>query len=58
MDPQMLAQLVAAYRSGSMPVSVLFSNLKRGDIVPADMDQDTYTAELDEATPTIARGQE
>jgi hypothetical protein len=58
MDPQMLAQLVAAYQSGSMPVSVLFSNLKRGDIVPADMDQDTYTAELDEATPTIARGQE
>jgi hypothetical protein len=58
MDPQMLAQLVAAYQSGAMPVSVLFSNLKRGDIVPADMDQDTYTAGLDEATPTIARGQE
>lgn len=57
MDPQMLAQLVAAYQSGAMPVSVLFSNLKRGDIVPADMDEQTYTAGLDEATPTIAKGQ-
>jgi hypothetical protein len=58
MDPQMLAQLVAAYQSGAMPVSVLFSNLKRGDIVPADMDEQTYMAGLDEATPTIAKGQE
>lgn len=57
MDPQMLAQLVAAYQSGAMPVSVLFSNLKRGDIVPADMDEQTYTAGLDEAAPTIAKGQ-
>jgi hypothetical protein len=54
MDAQMLAQLVAAYQSGAMPVSVLFSNLKRGDIVPSDMDEKTYTAGLDEATPSIA----
>lgn len=54
MDPQMLAQLVAAYQSGAMPLSVLFSNLKRGDIVPADMDEQAYTAGLDEAAPSIA----
>jgi hypothetical protein len=58
MDPQMLAQLVAAFQSGSMPASMYFSNLKRGDLAPADMTVQTFMAELDGATPTIARGQE
>lgn len=57
MDYQMLAQLVAAYQSGALPLSVLFSNLKRGDIAPATMTVEEYSAALDESAPAIASGQ-
>lgn len=56
MQPQMLQQLVAAYQSGAMPLSVLFANLKNGELVGVDVDFETYQAQLADQGPSIDAG--
>lgn len=53
MDPQMLAQLVAAVQGGIMPMSVFIGNLRRGDIVPQGTTDAEYLGELDASGPAM-----
>lgn len=53
MDAQMMTALLGAYQSGAMPLSVLFMNLKRGDIAPQEMTIEEYQAGIDMAGPTL-----
>jgi len=51
MEPTMLAQLVAAWQSGALPLQDLHANLERGEIVTEPFE--TYEARLNEAAPSI-----
>lgn len=53
MDAQMLTAMVGAYQSDAVPMSVLFDNLQRGEIIRPDMDIETYKAELDDQGPSF-----
>jgi hypothetical protein len=54
MQPQMLTSLVSAYQSDVMPLSVLFDNMQRGELVRRDMTFEQYEAELDDQGPSFA----
>jgi hypothetical protein len=54
MSPQMLQQLVMAYQTGAMPLSVLFQNMQKGEIVSDAMTFDAYQAQLEDAGPSMA----
>ena len=56
MQPQMLQQFVAAYQAGAMPLSVLFANLKNGELIGPDIDFETYQAQLEDQGPSIDAG--
>ena len=51
MEPQMLAQLVNAVQGDLMPMSVFIDNLRRGEIVRADVENEQYIAELEAEAP-------
>ena len=53
MQPQMLTAIVGAYQTGAVPMSVLFENLQRGEIVAPDMDFEEYEAALADAGPDL-----
>ena len=57
MQPQMLTALVGAYQSDTLPLSVLFENLQRGEIVRPDMEFEEYEAQLDDEGPSFEAGQ-
>ena len=54
MQPQMLTALVAAYQGDVMPLSVLFDNMQRGELVRPDMTFEEYEAQLDDQGPSLA----
>lgn len=54
MQPQMLTALVGAYQSDVMPLSVLFDNMQRGELVRRDMTFEQYEAQLDTQGPSLA----
>lgn len=56
LQPQMMQQLVAAYQSDAIPLSVLFENLQRGEIISQAMKFEEYEAQLDDAGPSIDDG--
>ena len=53
LQPQMMQQLVSAYQSDAIPLSVLFDNLQRGEIISQAMTFEEYEAQLDDAGPSI-----
>lgn len=56
MQPQMLTALVGAYQSDTLPLSVLFDNLQRGEIVRPDMEFEEYQAQLEDEGPSFDAG--
>lgn len=56
MQPQMLTAVVGAYQTGALPLSVLFENLKKGEIVRPDMEFDEYEAQLQDEGPDLTLG--
>lgn len=54
MQPQMLTALVGAYQSGAMPMSVMFDNLQRGEIVNPDMEFEEYQAQIEDEGPDLS----
>ncbi len=57
MQPQMLTALVGAYQSDTLPLSVLFDNLQRGEIIRPDMDFEDYEAQLEDEGPSFEAGE-
>jgi hypothetical protein len=53
MQPQMVTALLAAYQGEAMPLSVLFDNLQRGELIPPTMEFEEYEAQLDDAGPSF-----
>lgn len=53
MQPQMLTALVAAWQSDALPMSVLFDNLQRGELVRPDMTFEQYEAQIDDQGPSM-----
>lgn len=53
MQPQMLTAMVGAYQTNAIPLSVLFENLQKGEIVSPDMDFEEYEAELADQGPDM-----
>lgn len=53
LQPQMMQQLVSAYQSDAIPLSVLFENLQRGEIISQAMTFEEYEAQLDDEGPSI-----
>lgn len=53
MQPQMMQQLVSAYQSDAIPLSVLFENLQRGEIISQAMTYEEYQAQLDDQGPSF-----
>lgn len=53
LQPQMMQQLVSAYQSDAIPLSVLFDNLQRGEIINQAMTFEEYEAQLDDDGPSI-----
>jgi len=51
--PPMMQQLLMAYQTGAMPLSVLFDNLQKGEIVSDAMTFESYQAQLDDAGPSM-----
>ena len=54
MEPQMMTAVVGAYQTGSMPLSVLFENFKKGEIVRPDMEFEEYEAQLEDEGPDLS----
>jgi hypothetical protein len=54
MQPQMLTALVGAYQSGAIPMSVMFDNLQRGEIVNPDMEFEDYQAKIEDEGPNLS----
>jgi hypothetical protein len=54
MAPQMLTALMGAYQGDAMPLSVLFDNLQRGELVQPQMEFEDYEALLADAGPSFA----
>lgn len=53
MQPQMLTALMGAYQSDAIPLSVLFENLQRGEIVSPDMEFEEYQQQLEDQGPDL-----
>jgi len=54
MAPQMVSALLGAYQGDAMPLSVLFDNFQRGELVNPQMEFEEYEAQLADAGPTFA----
>jgi hypothetical protein len=55
MAPQMVTALLGAYQNDAMPLSVLFDNFQRGELINPQMDYEEYEAELADAGPSFAQ---
>lgn len=53
MQPQMITSLVGGYQQGAIPLSVLFDNFQRGEIVAPDMEFAEYEAQLADQGPDL-----
>jgi hypothetical protein len=53
-DPQLLAQIMGGVQSGTIPMEVLFHNMKEGELIPDDMDFETYQSNIETATPQMS----
>lgn len=53
MSAQQLTALVAAWQSGAISWPTLFDNLKRGELIAADVDADKEQSRLDTAAPVL-----
>lgn len=53
MQPQMVTALLSAYQGDAMPLSVLFENLQRGELVNPEMEFEEYEAQLADAGPSF-----
>lgn len=53
MNAQMLTALVGAWQTGAIPLQVLFTNLQRGEVAAADMEFDTFEAQLSDQGPAL-----
>jgi hypothetical protein len=53
MQPQMVTALLSAYQGEAMPLSVLFDNLQRGELIPPTMEFEEYEAQLDDSGPSF-----
>jgi hypothetical protein len=54
MEPEMLTAIVGAYQTGAIPMSVMFENLKKGEIVRPDMEFEEYEAQLEDEGPDLS----
>ena len=45
---------MAGVQGGTIPPQVLFHNMKEGELIPDDMDYETYQANLEVATPQMS----
>ena len=55
MAPQMVSALLGAYQNDAMPLSVLFDNFQRGELVNPQMEFEEYEAQLADAGPSFAQ---
>jgi hypothetical protein len=55
MAPQMVTALLGAYQGDAMPLSVLFDNFQRGELISPDMDFEEYEAQLDDSGPSFTQ---
>jgi len=53
LDPTMLRELVSAYQGGAIPLSTLFDNLQRGEIVQPDETFESFQAQIADAAPSL-----
>jgi hypothetical protein len=53
MQPQMVTALLGAYQGDAMPLSVLFENFQRGELISPDMEFEEYEAQLADAGPSF-----
>jgi hypothetical protein len=49
----MVTALLSAYQGDAMPLSVLFDNLQRGELIPPTMEFEEYEAQLDDSGPSF-----
>ena len=49
----MVTALLSAYQGEAMPLSVLFDNLQRGELIPPTMEFEEYEAQLDDSGPSF-----
>jgi hypothetical protein len=54
MQPQMVTALLGAYQNDAMPLSVLFDNFQRGELVNPEMSFDEYEQQIADAGPSFA----
>jgi hypothetical protein len=55
MSPQMVTALLGAYQGDAMPLSVLFDNFQRGELISPDMEFEEYEAQLDDSGPSFTQ---
>jgi hypothetical protein len=53
MQPQMVTALLSAYQGDAMPLSVLFENFQRGELVNPEMEFEEYEAQLADEGPSF-----
>jgi hypothetical protein len=53
MAPQMVTALLGAYQNEAMPLSVLFDNFQRGELINPQMEYEEYEAQLADAGPSF-----
>jgi hypothetical protein len=56
MQPQMVTALLQAYQTDAMPLSVVFENFQRGELVNPEMEFEEYEAQLADEGPSFADG--
>jgi hypothetical protein len=54
MAPQMVTALLGAYQGDAMPLSVLFDNFQRGELIAPSMEFEEYEAQLADEGPSFA----
>jgi hypothetical protein len=54
MQPQMVTALLQAYQNDAMPLSVVFENFQRGELVNPEMEFEEYEAQLADEGPSFA----
>jgi hypothetical protein len=55
MAPQMVSALLGAYQGDAMPLSVLFDNFQRGELIAPSMEFEEYEAQLDDSGPSFTQ---
>lgn len=53
-NPQLLQQLMAGVQGGNIPLSVLFYNMKEGELIPENMDLEEFQGQIQTATPQLS----